>query len=101
MDGYFVAVDKDKKPLFLTKYADNDFPESYTVLPAADVYYTSELVAAYMDQDAENQNRHAFVGVHAGLLSILKDHLGEIACREIYEELLDLGGLPELKGFPS
>ena len=59
---------------------------------AADL--TADVVADYLDQDAENENNHRFVGTHQAIVSLMED--ADIGIDKIDTVMIDLfykGGL--------
>lgn len=51
-----------------------------------------------LDQDAENKNRHAFVGVHWELGKLLAMETDEATATKVMRAIVDRGGLHEMEG---
>lgn len=80
---------------YLSKYEESS--DRYVSRPATDADLTAENVADFLDQHAEDRNRHDFVGCHQGLMSLLTFHLKPVKVREIMLAVLEAGGLDRLE----
>src|SRR5262245_21215026 len=61
--------------------------------PAKKAEVTSAAIAEMLDHDAENKNRHDFVGVYSWLAKAIVSEAGESAACRILGQIVDLGGL--------
>lgn len=74
----------------LTDNPDGNYVESERVkLEELDSYE----IADYLDQQAENENRHDFVGVHSRLAKLIRVQATDIDADVVMLEVLKAGGL--------
>jgi len=97
LEIYLVREDEDEESWRIAVGAD--VPKWYSQFRKVDAdsdEITSEMIAEYLDQDAENENAHSFVGVHAYLMNVydeLHDNLDMDWTFEFMMRLLKDGGL--------
>ncbi len=53
-------------------------------------------IAGYLDQEAENCNRHDFVGCHKALAALIRSNASRTAANKIMLAILKAGGLWEM-----
>lgn len=60
---------------------------------ASDAEKTLTALCEFLDMDAENENRHHLVGVHATLGKIVRKASNQDVAREVMLEIAESGGL--------
>jgi hypothetical protein len=58
---------------------------------------TSEEIAHWLDDEAENANYHGLVGAHVWLAEIIAREAGEPVAIKVMIEIADMGGLHEYR----
>lgn len=61
--------------------------------PAKAADLTPDAIAAFLDQDAENDNNHGFVGVHNALCEMMSKYPLVTARKPLMLKILERGGL--------
>jgi hypothetical protein len=75
---------------------DSPEPDAYSKVPAKLDELDSHDIAEYLDQEAENCNRHDFVGCHKALAGLIRRNADDEAADKVLLALLKAGGLWEL-----
>lgn len=90
-------VREDDEPEYLA-WGETGCESRETWRQAAEKDLTLEVMADFLDQDAENINAHDFVGAHRGLAALLYQEVGRTKATRVLRRLVNYRGLHGMVG---
>jgi hypothetical protein len=86
-------IEGEEPHRYLGEEGDSKYCEKGSEVVAGDL--SADVLAQYLDDQAENENYHSIVGVHAKLAVIIRKYCDDSATTAILREIAEAGGLPQ------